>query len=99
MGSRAGCLRIEGLNTGYWFTRRIISVPLSRCTLVPCAVITDALPEVAVWAARLKPGIPTTPWLVADKGPETAPPAAPVVAFTAAPVVLPAVPTTPPAVD
>ena len=31
----------------YWLTRRIISVPLSRCTLPPCELIMEAFAEEA----------------------------------------------------
>ena len=53
--------------------------------------------ENGVWIF-LRGGNPTTPWLLADKEPETAPPAEPAV-FATAPAVLPTAPTAPPAVD
>ena len=51
----------------YGFTRKIISVPLSRCTLSPRELTTEAVAKGVVCENRLRPGSPTTPWLLADK--------------------------------
>src|ERR1700751_924173 len=58
----------------YLFNRKIISVPLSRCTLLSCELMTEAVAKVVVCKNKVRPGSPTTPWVLADKE-----------AFTAAP--------------
>ena len=51
----------------YLLTRKIISVPPSRCTLFSGELITDAVAKVVVCVNKLRPGSPTTPWVWADK--------------------------------
>src|SRR5262249_54970387 len=49
----------------YLFTCKIISVPLSRCTFLSRELMTEAVANVVVCEAKLRPWSPNTTWVSA----------------------------------